>query len=359
MDEITMIREFRACVDACDELARARARVALRTEIAAEVPAPAGQPIRQVRTSAKRDVSSSIMRRRRTSRRRVFLVAAVVSVVALAAVVPATLLPDERIGASPAAAETLEQLAAVAGAQPASPGGRYLYTKARTLYSATESSTDPFAVFLPSIRESWVAADGSGRIRETPAKPVFLSEADRERWTQTGGWLDARAPTDQRSGARDNFRAARNLPTEPDELEATLRAKAERENPTPEDGYTVTGELLEQIRSLLHSPAASSELRAALYRVMGRLDGVELVGSVTDPIGRQGVAISGPAFYGDGDTARRQLIFDPKTSAVLADQTILQKPVDWIHATPPLVIEEIVYVDSGWVNSVQARPDHS
>lgn len=359
MDEITRIREFRAGVDACDELTRARARIALRTQIAAEAPAAAGMPARRVRMSAKRDVPSSIMRHTRTSRRRVFLVAAVLSVVALAAVLPATLLPDARIGASPAAAETLEQLAGVAGAQPASPGGRYLYTKARTLYSATESSADPFAVLLPSVRESWIAPDGSGRIRETPAKPVFLSERDRERWAQTGGWLDARAPTDQRSGPRDNLRAEGNLPTEPDELEATLRAKAERENPTPADGYTLTGELLEQIRSLLHSPAASSELRAALYRVMGQLDGVELVGSVTDPMGRQGVAISGPAFYGDGDTARRQLIFDPKTSAVLADQTILRKPVDWIHATPPLVIEEIVYVDSGWVNSLEERPDHS
>jgi hypothetical protein len=52
----------------------------------------------------------------------------------------------------------------------------------------------------------------------------------------------------------------------------------------PEDGYTLAGEMLEEISSLPYLPPASPELRAALYRVMPRIEGVELLGERSDPL---------------------------------------------------------------------------
>ncbi len=296
---------------------------------------------------------------RRRQRRLARFAAAAVAVGALVAVlaaVPSALLPDERLGASPAAAETLEQLAVTAAAQPPTRGGHYVYSKVRVLDLGTNTDDPPFSILFPSLRESWVGADGSGRIRETSGAPIFLSGKDRARWTSDGGRTEPRPVSDQRFGPRDHFRDDANLPSDPDALEAALRAEAATENPPPEDGYTVAGEMLQKIGDLLYSPATSLELRAALYRVMARLEGVELVGPVTDPAGRRGIALSGPAFYDDGEKARRLLIIDPETSQVLAEQTVLRQRVEWIDADPPLVIAELVFLASGWVDSIDERP---
>lgn len=313
----------------------------------------------EARTLVERITASPYPTRPRPRRpavpRRALAVAAVLSVVAAGAILPAVLLPDQRLGASPAAAATLERLAAVAASTPPGWQSRYAYAKARTLYMATAADPPPFSVLIPSVRESWIAADGSGRIWETAGAPIFFDERDRARWTATGGWTAKRAPTDRRFGPRPFWAEETRLPTDPDRLLEVLREKAESENPPPEDGYSIEGEMLEEISSLLHSPAASPALRAALYRVMAKIDGVELVGDVTDPAGRAGVALSGPAFYGR-DFARRLLIIDPHTSSVLAEQTILEKPIEEVNAQPPVLIGQIVYVDSAWVDSTDATP---
>ena len=59
------------------------------------------------------------------------------------------------------------------------------------------------------------------------------------------------------------------------DVKAELRRQVETQNPPPEDGYSQNGELLSLISTLLHSPASSGELRAALqaprYRAVDRL----------------------------------------------------------------------------------------
>jgi hypothetical protein len=117
----------------------------------------------------------------------------------------------------------------------------------------------------------------------------------------------------------------------------------------------LTGETRGLISSYLHSPAASAELRAALYRVLARQDGVELVGEVTDPEGRVGVGLEFQAGWGGGPTKQR-LIVDPASGEILADQTIVLQRVEWIDAAPGDVIGEIVYLEQGWVDSPEERP---
>lgn len=109
------------------------------------------------------------------------------------------------------------------------------------------------------------------------------------------------------------------LPTDPDRLERLIRAYAEKKDPP------VEAAMFNEISGLLHSPFASGKLRAALYRVLTGIEGVELVGQRRDADGRVGTAISAPAGYGGPNDRtpdpqvstlntqlRRYLIIDPR-----------------------------------------------
>jgi hypothetical protein len=67
----------------------------------------------------------------------------------------------------------------------------------------------------------------------------------------------------------------------------------------------------------LRETSASPAERAALYEVAARIPGVELVGSVTDPAGRTGVAV---AMTDTTNHMRQTLIFDPQTAQLLAEE---------------------------------------
>lgn len=292
----------------------------------------------------------------RRNRRRPLLVAAAATLVTAAvALVPATLLPDERLGASPAAAQTLQRLASVAASQPAAAPGRYVYLKALVVDSATNTDV-PYTFLIRRTRESWLAPDGSGRIRASVGEPIFFSERDRGLFENDHRGLKQFPASDERFGPRAHLAYDANLPTDPDELEAALRRSAEVENPPPEDGYRLAGEMLEKISSLLYLPAASPELRAALYQVMTRIQGVELLGERNDPLGRRGIAFARAGGYGKDTSTRVLLIVDPQTSQVLAQETELVRPVDWVDTDPPVLLSSIAYLETGWADELGAQP---
>jgi hypothetical protein len=119
----------------------------------------------------------------------------------------------------------------------------------------------------------------------------------------------------------------------------------------------------------MNNPYASAELRAAAYRVLARIDGVELGGRRRDAAGRLGTAISAPAGYGgpNRNTAdpadstpnteeSRRLIIDPRTGNVLAEETVLTKRVAWIDGDPGDVTGSITILEQGWVETLDQRP---
>jgi hypothetical protein len=106
---------------------------------------------------------------------------------------------------------------------------------------------------------------------------------------------------------------------------------------------------------LLSAPLASPALRSVLYRVLADLDQVELIGMVRDPAGRSGIAIAMPSRW-IGVQARRVLIFDRETSAVLAEEVVVLERGDWIDADAPIVIESRVFTETAVVSSDHSRP---
>ena len=242
-------------------------------------------------------------------RRRWVAAAAVAGAVGVAALV--VLVSGGRNGASNAAAATLRRVAAVARAQPSfRPGpGQYLYTKSVNAYLDTwvpGGAQTAFNVLVPHVRQIWLGPEG-GRLYETSGTPRFLTAGDRERWLADGRPRLTEAPSETRLPPAPPL----DLPSQPNALYDRL------EHDATGHGSGTYSEMFTLVGDSLRETSTTPAQRAALYEVAARIPGVELVGRVRDSAGRSGVAV---AMTDDG--IRSQLVFDPKTSALLAEEQV-------------------------------------
>jgi hypothetical protein len=317
----------------------------------------------------RRVVSAPIRRTERRPHRRfprlVLPAVAVSAVVAIAMLF--VLVPGARHGASAAAAEVLHAAARVAEKQPQipMPARGYRYTSSEDAYLVyhddcsipTKSDATPltceaaFSVLVPHTREIWVAPDGSGRLLVKTGEHRFLGPQDEADWEAAG-----RPQLDRPGRSDESFRPGglsytdfSEYSTDPDELYDQIRGKAEGHGPSSD------AEMLVLVGDLLRENVAPPDLRAAFFRVAARIPGVELVGEVTDPAGRKGVAVARTSDDA-GFLERNELVFDPDTSELLAERQILLERVDWIDAEPGTVIGYAVYLESGIVESTSERP---
>jgi hypothetical protein len=279
-------------------------------------------------------------------------------------IVLAGALPSDHGGAEPAAAQALGEASTAAAQQPAEAPpttGQYVYTKSDTAHLEIHEG---WSVLVPVVRETWVSPDGSGRIVETRGQPQFLSETDRAGWQAAGSPdLDAGKTSDEVFRAQGStepgtptvagspedylrYRDLSALPTDPDSLRQLIEErKVEGGPPGDAETFTIIGDLL---RETYTSPV----LRSALYRIASELPGVELVGEVKDPAGREGVAVA----YTEPQGVRHELIFDRQTSALLGERDVLVDPqTAQLTASSGTVIGYAAYLASGVVGSTSAR----
>jgi hypothetical protein len=293
-------------------------------------------------------------------RGRLALIPAGAAALALALVVGSIFLPGGGGGTSAEAAEVLRSAAKVAGARPpASFEGRYRYTRSENAYLATSVERGgSFTVLGAHLREMWVAPDGSGRLRERSGEPIFLGPRDREAWVALGSpdlWEPGTSDETFGPGGL-HYQDFSGLSTDPHELYEQIQRRAADGKtsgaPVPE-GAPVAVNMFAIVGDLLRETVAPPELRAALYEVAARIPGVELVGEVTDPTGRNGVAV---AMSDELDGVRQEIVFDPETSELLAERQVLLRRVGWVDAEPGTAIGWATYLVSGTVDSTSARP---
>jgi len=184
------------------------------------------------------------------------------------------------------------------------------------------------------------------------------------------------------------------LPTEQDALARELDEAAEAQR--AEIGFSTedhqdpeaneAARKLETAAEVLANPTGSPELRAAVFEYAGRIDGISSDGSTTDPLGRKGASVSlvEPARSAELDFAdpaevtpsrpidefakdidlsetfvRRDLIFDPQTSDVLATRDYIVESsapelATWLESEgTPLLVEYTVHEPT----EVVERPD--
>jgi hypothetical protein len=327
-DELDLLRRLGGDPAPPSEAAREHARSALEHAIERERGERRRPPVRGQRGTRRRPRWSVRI--------------AAVGTAAVAAVVIGAALRSGSAGgpASANAATVLARLARVAASQPslAPRHGQYLYTASHSL---TESdSYGPgkrvcIAVFT-QYRQNWIAADGHGLFRESDGPPRYRSAAD----AASCGSL----PGGGGSPGTSNTWAARDcltldpvplghLPTDPARLRARLlTGKVEGGPPGPGEAFTQVGDLLRETD-------ASPALRAALYRAAAGLRGVVSLGTVADHFGRRGLGLAIT-----GHRIRHELIFAPRTGALLAEQDVAVaggKVLDWTTYSAGRVVERL------------------
>jgi hypothetical protein len=286
-------------------------------------------------------------RRRPVARRwRGRIVAAAVGGVAVVGAMLVGSLTGDGTNIDPAAAAALHQAAIAAAHQPALPplkAGQYYHfrdtemgwvEKASAPNSFTSCSTScppppqDWVVKVRVVSESWIAADGSGLRTETIGRPTFRSAAVRKSYQSIYGFpvshplgipTSDRFPKGQRTfGWGLTYRQLRRLPSNPAKLLEIVRRQAapssqatdpSSSNPLNYEEFVVVGDMMRD------SPL-QPRVRAAFYTILSQLPGVQLVGHVTDPLGRPGLEVSMRRSPGE---PRDILIFDPHNAQLLSE----------------------------------------
>jgi hypothetical protein len=223
-------------------------------------------------------------------------------------------------------AGALGSLSLVADRQPLEPPpgpGQFEYTAESSLnwidtYNAPSTS---YNVSYTERRQIWIGADGSGRIVETYSNPQLGSAKDRAGWIAAGRPSLVVAPTDSTFGRgqlSDGPPDLNQLPADPAKLMALLQARK------IEGGPNGPAEDFVQIGDMLREDYVRPALRAAIFAVAERIPGVRLLGTMTDQVGRSGIGLAFVhAWPAQGEVGKSVLIFDPQTSKMIAEETLV------------------------------------
>lgn len=273
----------------------------------------------------------------------------------------ATGLSSLVIGNNPsAAAAELQKLAHVAAANGLTTPlalGQYEYTMSVIQGQETFAGKPQFVVNYTEHRQIWIGADGSGRIVETYSDFVLPTPTDHANWVAQGqpnlaggGTNGGTNGTNQTYGPGQLSDGPTNewkLPTDVATLSGLISNRSIEGGPVgPAEDFVQVGDLLRET----NAPAA---LRSALFEIASQIPGVQLLGSMAVPQGATGVGLGyAEPTQSDGHYVISELVFDPTTSQLIGEQTVMVDP----STNVTTVLSWVTYQSSGVVGSVTATP---
>jgi len=233
------------------------------------------------------------------------------------------------------------------------------------------------SALVPTLKEVWMAPDGTTRERETLGRVDFLSDADQSLWEGAGSPPPFAYDPDEHQVSRDSsgrlekefaaqsWRGRRvfshvsqlsEAPTEPEALRLALehrRGGGSPVDPSPADSLR-GGATVERLLEILSEPIAGPALRAAAFKALAEIPGLGFERDVADVAGRKGDAISWVRERGFG----HRFIFDPRTSRILSEAEMILGPqaADEYGAPAGTPYRETAYLESGIVDSIRERP---
>lgn len=254
----------------------------------------------------------------------------------------------------------LLRAARTAAKQPLmAPGpGQFFYTKTEGFEAGIAFGGRAYYYFRPVTRETWVAPDGSGRHREIDGHLQFAKAADAAYFYHAlrnqPDILNGHSADSSVDPGGSPYQDLSNYPTDP----AKLKQRLERRTPgTLESAPRGDADTFQIIGDLLRYSYAPPAVRSALYKVASQLPGVQLIGPTHDQLGRPGIGVAYGLPQPQGRASKNlsnELIFDPKTSTLLAEQWVVVHRFNGAPFPPGTVINSTAYVASGVVNSTSA-----
>ncbi|GAA4599234.1 hypothetical protein GCM10023194_78810 [Planotetraspora phitsanulokensis] len=147
----------------------------------------------------------------------------------------------------------------------------------------------------------------------------------------------------------------RTLPDDPERLRQFLLEELRRVNSVPGANIDRTEWMLSHLQRIGSAPVSSKVLGAA-YRVLATEPGLQVIGSVTDPLGRPGTGIVHRVTAEGGTVVDHQLVIDPITGRVLARTETLVKPGKTNPTAKAGRTSYEAVVSYGWTNTVPNYP---
>lgn len=254
--------------------------------------------------------------------------------------------------ATATAAELLRRAAHAAQTAPAPFPRADQYYYVRTLatnLAAREPPERGMAALVTKERRTWSSLDRPGRLRERFVSAQFPASTPAQRAELERAIHQNDQPPGEIDPARHYFlgdveltrQELLDFPTDPRTIYERLRARVGNRGRSPE------GEVFTEIGDALRESPAPAPLRAGLYGALALIPGVERVGDATDRAGRRGVAV---AFTEVGE--RSELIFDPATSEMLAERTVLTRPSAGYGLAAGTVIADTAYLERAVVDEL-------
>jgi hypothetical protein len=341
--DLELVRELHP-TDRPDEPARERARAALLAEMERALPGSS------------------------TTRRRPRLARAGLAAALAAVVVGIVLAQSLRGGAAnpPSAAALVLQRAArvaeAAGGPRQLRPGEYWYVKSIWTTPGVQfaepsgRASDTIVNALSTYeRQAWIGLDRPGRVESHVVGPItFLSAAARRQWIRAGrprelpGYSGSLPP----NAFLLPYRQLLSLPTNVRSLWQLLYRQA-GSRPGQGNAAWKRHEMFTEIGDLLREDPIPAKVRAALYLVAARIPGIQLLGLTHDGIGRPALAVAlNDTLYG----MRSELLFDPKTSRLLGEGSVVVKPPPAYHVKPGTVHDGATYITSGIVERIGQVP---
>lgn len=220
--------------------------------------------------------------------------------------------------ATPAAAAVLQRLARIAASGPSLVPGPGQYLSVRSVSDDQALYSGGCVSSAVERTRTWIAANGSGLVRDSIGPPEFTSAADQALCQTAAPTLNATSGTSNEWFAAGCYELAptsnmQSLSTDPQVLLAQMRA-IEGDPHTPANDFAHIGDFL-------RGTDARPALRAALYRAAALIPGVRLVGATQDHFGRQGLGVA----LATGSVSR-ELIFNRQTAALMGEQSTGSNP---------------------------------
>ncbi|KAB2363165.1 hypothetical protein [Actinomadura montaniterrae] len=278
-------------------------------------------------------------------------------------------------------------------------GQSYIVRAKTGTYAITGALTESF---------TWAGAEkGTGEgyaDRDLPARPI--TPQDEAAWRRSGSpaalrvwsgdkWLTFptgatkaarwRADGPERGGDAggggdflgESVEELQNLPSDPAELAQrfltpaqmgkALRLRARGAVKSPPGGWALIR--IARVAALLNAPVPP-KVRAGLIRALAAQPGIHAIGRVTDPLGRQGVALAaderavkvtgeygGPAAERGTYRSREVIVFDERTGALLSRQNQLTVPGGpYAEMKPGFIIDYSAVRSARWTDTKPAPP---
>lgn len=219
----------------------------------------------------------------------------------------------------------------------------YRYTK--TDEAQLLGGPGQYSVLVPQTRESWIASDGSGRLRITFGEAMYFGDNDRSEWRGRS----TKRTEDQTFGAGQlAYTDTVNLPRDPAAL-GTLILADNKPGVQTNGGTGTAFTVWTAARSYLWETVAPQDLAQAILVLLESTNGVKVSKDQQDRLGRPAVACE---VLSPGGAIRNILWLDPVTGALRGDEQILVKATTGIDAPPPVTIEYSSVIEARLVSSV-------